>query len=493
MKIRLSDDIVTIDIEVTIDDKTSVYGDSLEELTYTITSGSVAEGDDLGITLSKEEGEDVGTYAITGAWTNNKYKVIFNESTYSIEKRSITVKIDDKSSEYGDSFVDLTYTVTSGSELSESPVGITLSKENGTAVGTYTISGTFSNANYEVVLEEGTYTIYHISYFCPECKEEITDYCRHVDSIHFGQYPQSKVSDSGTINALNNAISFSTKKPTKVNNNGWISYKYYISGSNSTDFMWYIDKEYNGNKYRGVYFTSYRPYSTTDSSSAEKSYQDDNGYYTSTIYWFQYEPIKWRILEEKDGYVTILAELILDSQDYYSSSSSSSFSHNGGTGYANNYALSNIRKWLNETFYNTAFSSMQQALIQTVTLDNSARSTTDTGNNLTWASGYACGNTNDKVWLLSEQEVTKSDWVFASYDTKDTARRKTTSDYARSQGASTESGGTYDGKGYWWLRSPYYNYSSSARHVGLGGYARYYNYVYFSYGGVVPALKIRLS
>ncbi len=257
--------------------------------------------------------------------------------------------------------------------------------------------------------------------------------------------------------------------------------------------MWYVDKEYGGEKYRGVYFTSYRPKYPDDTSSAYNSKQDDNGYTTSNIYWFKYEPIKWRILEESDGYATILAELILDSQEYYSEYRYDSFSHNGGTGYANNYALSNIRKWLNDTFYNTAFSSLQQTLIQTVTVDNGARSTYPDNYNAT-DNEYACSNTNDKVWLLSEQEATKASYGFdTDYSNYDTARRKTASDYARSQGAYMESGGTYDGNGLWWLRSPDHDDSSNARESFCDGDTNAVNYVYSTACGVAPALKIKLS
>lgn len=53
------------------------------------------------------------------------------------------------------------------------------------------------------------------------------------------------------------------------------------------------------------------------------------------------------------------------------------------------------------------------------------------------------------------------------------------------------SSGEYYGNSYWWLRSPYYNYSFYARLVGHNGYANYNNHVDYTFG-VVPALKIQL-
>ncbi|MCF0113210.1 MAG: InlB B-repeat-containing protein, partial [Bacilli bacterium] len=103
---------------------------------------------------------------------------------------------------------------------------------------------------------------------------------------YFGSYPQTEVTDSGLIAALNSAAgTLPTAGNATVGN--WTSYNYYIFSSVS-HFMWHADIEHaDGNKYRGVYFTSYRPYYTTYSSSASNSYQDDNGYNTNTVYWFK--------------------------------------------------------------------------------------------------------------------------------------------------------------------------------------------------------------
>lgn len=61
--------------------------------------------------------------------------------------------------------------------------------------------------------------------------------------------------------------------------------------------------------------------------------------------------------------------------------------------YANNYATSSIRKWLNDDFYNTAFTSTQKSNILTSKLDNKACS------NL--YSEYDSEITYDKVFLPS--------------------------------------------------------------------------------------------
>ena len=333
-----------------------------------------------------------------------------------------------------------------------------------------------------------------MTYTCTVCGKTKTEsipvivlYTREGDYIYFGSYPQSEVTESGLKSTLNSKAG---TLPTSSNSQKWTSYGYYISGSVS-DYMWYIDVTEGGEQYRGVYFTSYRPYYMTN-SSGPSTYQYDNGYTINNVYWFKYEPLKWRILSESDGKALILCESIIDSQQYYRDYSSHTI--NGNTVYANNYEYSDIRAWLNETFYETAFNDLQKALIETTTVDNSARSTSP--NNTLWNNGiniYACNNTYDKIFLLSEQDVTNSAYGFnSSASNYDTVRRKQNTDYSKVQGVYTYSGGSYDGNSWWWLRSPDYRFSNSAREVYYGGNANYADTVANSSYGVVPALQIRL-
>jgi hypothetical protein len=269
-------------------------------------------------------------------------------------------------------------------------------------------------------------------------------YTRSENKIYFGTYPQTNVKAT-TENGLSSIT---------LNSYGWKSYRYYISSSQS-DFMYYKDVDIDNNgtyDYRGVYFSSYRPCFPYDSSTG-KSYQDDNGYTTDTIYWFSYDPIEWDILTESDGKALIIANLILDSQEYCPYSMEYSFSHNGGTGYANNYKLSAIRKFLNDNFYNTAFNELQKVFIETTTVDNSAATTTDSSNS------YACNNTNDKMFLLSYKEAT-------TYYTSQAARQAKGTDYAKIQGIYVYSS---NNASFWWLRSPSHHDADHAFDVNFDG------------------------
>ncbi len=304
------------------------------------------------------------------------------------------------------------------------------------------------------------------------------------DTIYYGTYPQSDVTDSlGSV----------------LNSQGgtWKSYGYYSGTGNeydgkmmASDYMRYKDVTYNGTKYRGVTFDSYRPYVTGYTSSASYTNQVDNGYTTGTIYWFKYEPLEWRVLDSSTGLV--MCETIIDSQpsnnfiirnSYISNDSYSRFGDLAQTYFASDYANSSIRVWLNDEFYNMAFSDEQKSNIKTTTLNNDGYYT------LTGISGYEVldsTSTNDKVFLLSYDEAMNT-----SYFADNNARQAKGSDYAKCQGLYVydSSGNSYNGCSDWRLRSPG-NYSDTTCFV-ADGYIYYTCYTDSTAFGIRPALKLQ--
>ncbi len=287
--------------------------------------------------------------------------------------------------------------------------------------------------------------------YCTVCGRE-QPYTRvDDDTILFGSYPQTEVTDStlkATLDSLAGAL------PTSDNAQAWTSYGYYASGS---VYMWYIDIEEGGEKYRGVYFTLYRlsDCRNYDDGSYQYTNQYSNGYTTSNIYWFKYEPISWTILNENNGTALIHCDMIIDSQQ---------FDYDEGI-YSRYYNGSTIRAWLNDNFYNTAFDKLQKEIILTTTVDNSTEST---GNQ------YYCDNSNDKVFLLSYKE-------YKTYIKNPVMQqKKEATDYAKSQGNN--------GEGAWWLRSPYDTVSA----YWVKGTAYSGGLICRSDYGVVPALNIKL-
>lgn len=313
-------------------------------------------------------------------------------------------------------------------------------------------------------------------------KAEATTISRYSqgDIIEFGWYPQSLVTDYNIINSLNDM------------NGEWISYKYYMGTDSyyngemySSDYMRYKDVIYGSNKYRGVTFDTFRPYSTVYTSS--NTYQDDNGYNTGSIYWFKYEPIKWRILDPDAG--IIMSELILDSQAYNNYlifdgkdkyGEDAYFGDVAKTYYSNNYAKSSIREWLNNNFYTIAFSNSQQNIIEYTALDNSAYSNS--------YSEYDSETTNDKIYLLSWNDITNTNYGFSSSIGNDTERKAQGTSYAKCQGLSV----TADGYSPWRLRTAG-SFTDDTCRIGNNGAASFFCDSVITYCGVRPVLNLNPS
>ena len=218
---------------------------------------------------------------------------------------------------------------------------------------------------------------------------------------------------------------------------------------------------------------------------------DDEWYVNLDSKYYKVEPIKWRVLTtnyDHDGNAStpgkklLLAENILINKAYDDNS--------------NSYSDSTIRNYLTGDFLTTAFTQAEQAAIAATTVINNARSTNPDSNDKQWNNGanpYASDTpTSDKIFLLSEQEVTKADYGFAAYnvyDTGNTIIRMTTA-FAKANGAYQHS--TESSRGYWWLRSPYCNGGSFvARSVHHSGNADRADNVYVNFIGVVPALCLK--
>lgn len=292
------------------------------------------------------------------------------------------------------------------------------------------------------------------------------------DYISFGRYPQTQVSDTDLITNLTSLLTVTA--PSSYNYTGWTDYNYYIS-SQQTSFMWYQDIYYNNEKYRAVYFNQYRPNITTNASSANYSAQDENGFNTSTLYFFKFESIQWKVLSVNNNNALLFSNVILDSQNYYYEISGSR-TIDGNTVYPNNYKESSIRTWLNDNFYNSAFTSTEKSCIETTTVDNSTSSVLSTGAN------FVCDNTNDNVFLLSYADLINSDYGFASNSDRIISN---ISDYSKAQGFSS----------IYITRSPsrafsnkYYISQISYNTGSLG----YLCYTTNTQAGIVPAITLSL-
>ena len=252
--------------------------------------------------------------------------------------------------------------------------------------------------------------------------------------ITYGLYPQTNVNDSTLLSALNTL--------TTPESNGW-----------------YL--------YNDVY------YAKVNASPYDSNYTFDNGIkiVSGVTYWFKCEPIIWNVLSNNSGVYYIVSSILLDAHRYEYSS--------------NNYANSEIRSWLNNEFYNSAFALGNSNILLT-NVDNSA-ATTDSDSN-----PYACNNTQDKIFLPSYQDYKNSSYGFSTSTGETNTRYCKTTDWARARGAyyGVNSSDLYNG--VYWTRSPASDRYWHASYVGSAGHL-YITDVDFEFYSVRPGLSLNIT
>ena len=172
------------------------------------------------------------------------------------------------------------------------------------------------------------------------------------------------------------------------------------------------------------------------------------------------KPIEWIVMKNEGNQVLLLSKYVLDAKPYNKELK------------AVTWETSDIRQWLNNEFYTTAFNKTEKAKIQTSLIKNEDNS----------KYGTSGGNdTEDKVFLLSEKEA---ETLFSNDD----ERIAKVTGYAEKSGVYVNE----EKVAWWWLRSPG-RYSSSAAVVGSDGWV--YgdgSIVSGAYDGVRPALHLNI-
>ncbi len=256
--------------------------------------------------------------------------------------------------------------------------------------------------------------------------DTITDEKQPYDIYKFGSYPQTRVTDENLIKHLDERNAPLINYDLRGNNDG---------------AMKYCDVEYNGEKYRGVLFTKYR---STDSESciengtiwaednSSNSLQDENGYESNITYWFKYEEIEWMYFDEENSIVT--SRSVLDAYYFTEYKSTEIIRYTGST----------INRWLNDTFFNTAFDESERNIVAESILNIEKE-----------------GTLNTKVYLFAEEDRSKlismsNDFLYVQ-----------PTDYAKCMGVEVVEVGDKEFT-TWYLRTPG-SEASTACYVGANG------------------------
>ena len=147
------------------------------------------------------------------------------------------------------------------------------------------------------------------------------------------------------------------------------------------------------------------------------SYEQDNNLNNGK------EPIDWLILKVDGNQALLISKYCLDARPYNKDFVRMTWS------------ACTLRAWLNDAFFNEAFSAEEQARIVPVTVINA---------NNPHYSTKGGADTIDKIFLLSLAEVYE-------FFPDQTGRQAHPTEYAKAQGAYVNES---SGNTWWWLRSP---------------------------------------
>lgn len=196
--------------------------------------------------------------------------------------------------------------------------------------------------------------------------------------VYFGSYPKTIKSEDVTVSEDPN------------------SQGYYLG----SDGCYYAQAVANNGKYMHLSYMARELYF---------KFSDGHTVESGETYYFKLEPIKWEIVSSSSDKVLLVAQDVLDA---FTLSEEQDL----------NYESSSLRKWLNEDFFNAAFSESQKELIYSRVVSDDA---------VGLPADY------DKVFLLSHQELVSTAYGYSySDEVLDACRSKEPTDFGIVKGAS---------------------------------------------------------
>ena len=212
-------------VTVTAENAGKTYGDSDPVLGWNVTSGNVITGDDLGITVSRESGENVKTYGIIidKSNANKNYDITAVNGTFTIKKATLTVTADNKTATYGDKAPKYTvsyngFKFTDNAESLGGTLAFDCKYQQFSDKGEYTITPKgYTSDNYDITYVDGKLTV---------SPKAITVTINKATSIYGDNIAELIATDNGIVNGDTGVYKLTTSA-TSASNVG----KYDITGA----------------------------------------------------------------------------------------------------------------------------------------------------------------------------------------------------------------------------------------------------------------------
>lgn len=160
-KLAIAKKRIVLDIEA---NQYKVYGDNDNAIRYTLSG--ICDGDNLEVTLTREEGESVGAYKVNVVNESfDNYEISYEEVYYKIIKKQLLIIADACEKVYGSSDGELSYKMYMNKTLVSKLIGEDkllgkLERVSGEDIGEYEITiGSLDNPNYKILFSSAIFTI----------------------------------------------------------------------------------------------------------------------------------------------------------------------------------------------------------------------------------------------------------------------------------------------------------------------------------------------
>ena len=312
-----------------------------------------------------------------------------------------------------------------------------------------------NNNNSNTNTNDKTKELLDIEYTMYEVFTEHNDFANtNYDYIYMGYYPQHEITDKTIVSALDK-----------------------ISTTNEFGYIEYLDHYF-------VKFTVvYNFYHAIEGQEGPEVFFTATGYEPGTVHYFLVEPIKWRVLYQIDNNLVLLAENVLDAKCF--STHTETRIINGKEIYPSNYVYSDIREWLNNNFYNQAFTDEERAMI------NLTENINECPNSYLLDYEQA-GTSEDYVFLPSYQDTINRNYGFLSSPIAHESRVSQATNFASANGLVNH---IYNGSytNVWLIRNAYEFVREYASNVSEDGKVTDYFFPESPNTGIRPMMNITLS
>ena len=235
----------------------------------------------------------------------------------------------------------------------------------------------YTNEEYIVITEPtctegGSMTV---NEYCSNCGEFVRSSVRNTNPNGHMTESGKKVGICYTCGDIDPGVTIDSSKPYTVVEEGGITFVFmgeYPQSLKKNDVIIVSDEANEKGYYLGSDGYYYAKYVAKSRGGPETLFQNGEAVVVGQEYYFKVMPIRWRMFSKEGGKALLVCDSVLDVSAFQTEitygDNGYSYAKDTDNTPANAYYCSTLRSWLNDYFYNVAFSDAQKNVMLTTTL-----------------------------------------------------------------------------------------------------------------------------